>query len=202
MTKEELKESIETRIRSNQVYKKEIKEKEDLIVGNTERLNVVRTLFNTIEDLSLNKRNLYKNRIETVVTEVLKTLYGEEYSFEMSYGDKNNRSFLDIEVKKQYGDYAVKRDMSGHGGGISDSISIPLRVLILKGSQDVGDILFLDEAYKHVDTSISENVGLFLRQLCEKMQMQIIMLSHNEDILQQAERGFYLENRNGKVYIR
>ncbi|MCK9154695.1 MAG: hypothetical protein M0P12_01125 [Paludibacteraceae bacterium] len=202
MTKEELVESIEERRRSNKIYQKEIKEKEELISKNAEKLNVVKTLFHTIEELSLKKRHIYKEKIEAVITEVLRTLYGTQYSFLINYGEKNNRSCLEIEVKKTYGDYEVKRDISGHGGGISDSICIPLRALILKGSQDIGDILFLDEAYKHVDSEIAENVGMFLRGLCEKMEMQIIMLSHNESILQQAERGFFLENRNGKVYLK
>lgn len=208
-TKEELKEkeglknSIETRIRSNQIYRDEIREKEQLILETSKKLNVVKNLSLIVEGLALQKRNAYKSSIEAVVTEVLHTLYGKEYSFHLSYCLKNNRSCLEIEVRKTYDSgYTVRRDMSGHGGGVSDSVSIPLRLLILKGSPDVGDILFLDEAYKHVDLNMAETVGLFLKSLCEKMGMQIIMLSHHESILQQAETGFYLENREGKVYLR
>lgn len=203
MTKEELKESLDQRIHSNQIYKKEIEEKQVLILEASKKLNIVRTLLKTVEELALNKRNAYKSRIEAVVTDVLHTLYGREYSFHLNYCLKNNRSCLEVEVRKTYASgFTVKRDMSGHGGGVSDSVSIPLRLLILKGSNDVGDILFLDEAYKHVDLNMAEIVGVFLRGLCEKMGMQIIMLSHHESILEQAEVGFYLENREGKVYLR
>jgi ABC-type Mn2+/Zn2+ transport system ATPase subunit len=116
----------------------------------------------------------------------------------MSYTEKANRSCLEMRVLKQTEMGTVRRQMDGFGGGVSDSISVPLRLMVLKGS-DTGDILILDEAFKHVDGDMVEKVGIFLKTIKEKLGTQIIMVTHHKGLLQYADKGFELKNENGSV---
>lgn len=200
MTLEEFTKNLQQRITENSVISQQVKEHEIKITENIRTLGCVKDTLKIIEGLALEKRNGIKSGIENVVTSALKMLYGEEYSFNMTYSEKNNRSCLDVKVFRVTPDGIVKRDISGIGGGVSDCISIPLRMMVLKGS-NAGDILFLDEAFKHIDKDMVDKVGEFLKTISEKLDMQIIMSSHHQGILNAADKGFYLTNDNGEVRV-
>jgi len=199
-TIEEFKKDLQTRKTENQVINRQILESQKKIQENTKQLGCVKDALKIIEGLALEKRNLIKTGIENVVTEALKMLYGTQYSFEMTYSEKNNRSCLEMRVSKITELGIVKRQMDGFGGGVSDCISIPLRMMVLKGSE-TGDILILDEAFKHVDGEMIDRVGEFLKTLSEKLNLQIILVTHHERLLDYAEKGFALINENGTVKI-
>lgn len=200
MTINDFKKNLDRRISENDILNSQIQDLEKKILDNTRQLGCVKDALKIIEGLALDKRNGIKTGIETVVGEALKMLYGDEYGFEMSYSEKNNRSCLEMRVSKQTKDGVVKRMMDGFGGGVSDSISIPLRMMVLKGS-NTGDILILDEAFKHVDSSMIEKVGDFLKTISEKLDMQIILVSHHKPLLKYAEIGFHLINEEGETLV-
>ena len=197
-TTDEFREDLERRKLENRVFAAQIDKETSYMAENVRKLGCVKDALKIIEGIALEKRNGIKSGIELIVTESLRTLYGPEYSFEMGYSEKANRSCLEMRVCKKTGFGIVKRQMDGFGGGVSDSISVPLRLMVLKGS-DTGDILILDEAFKHVDGNMVEKVGRFLKTIKEKLQTQIIMVTHHKGLLEYADRGFELKNENGEV---
>lgn len=198
MTINDFRKDLEKRKLENQVFLSQIDKENYDIVENVRKLGCVKDALKIIEGIALEKRNGIKTGIEMIVTESLRSLYGPEYSFDMSYTEKANRSCLEMRVLKQTEMGTVRRQMDGFGGGVSDSISVPLRLMVLKGS-DTGDILILDEAFKHVDGDMVEKVGIFLKTIKEKLGTQIIMVTHHKGLLQYADKGFELKNENGSV---
>jgi len=198
MTITDFKKDLTQRQMENSVFKKQIADSEQAIRENVRRLGCIKDTLQIIEGIALEKRNGIKQGIENIVSESLKTLYGEDYSFEMTYTEKASRSCLEMRVLRQTEAGVVKRQMDGFGGGVSDSISVPLRMMVLKGS-DTGDILILDEAFKHVDGEMIDRVGEFLKIISEKLGIQIILVTHHERLLEYADRGFELRNTNGSV---
>ena len=198
MTVNDFRKDLEKRKLENRVFLSQIEKENSEIVENVRKLGCVKDALKIIEGIALEKRNGIKSGIELIVTESLRTLYGPEYSFEMSYSEKANRSCLEMRVLKKTSIGVVKRQMDGFGGGVSDSISVPLRLMVLKGS-DTGDILVLDEAFKHVDGNMVDRVGIFLKTIKEKLDTQIIMVTHHKGLLQYADKGFELKNDDGEV---
>lgn len=145
----------------------------------TQALEIGQKALQFLEDLSMSRRNLLKNRIEGVITEGLRLIYGPQYSVELTYSIKNNRSCCEIEVVKKYGDYQIRRKViDGNGGGVADTISVPLRLLLLVSSRNTERVVFLDEAYKHVGSGQIELVAEFLNNVCEQLQIQMILCTH------------------------
>lgn len=199
-TIEDFRKDIEKRQNINQLYKNDILSCQKTITENTRKLGYTKDLGTIIDGIVRDKRQGMKIGIENVMSNALKLLYDGSYSVEMDYCIKNNRSCLDINICKETEEGKVKRDMDGCGGGVCDSISIPMRVLVLSGS-DSENILFLDEAFKHIGVNKSERVGMFLKTLAQEMNMQIILLSHDKKILEYADKGYFLEYRNDKVFV-
>lgn len=149
------------------------------------------------EDLANSRRGAMKGKIETIVTEAVKMLYGDSYRVELSYSVKNNRSCLEIEMVRDTPAGEVRRDMEGFGGGMADTISVPLRLMVLMGSKQTDKVCVLDECWKHMDLERIEPVGKFLRLLSDKLGMQIVMCSHHDRIRDFADRTYEVSEENG-----
>lgn len=151
-----------------------------------------------LTDLADGRRGAMKVKIETIVSEALKLIYGPSYRVELSYSHKNNRSCLDIEMVRDTPAGVVRRDIGGFGGGVADTISVPLRLMVLMGSKQTDRVCVLDECWKHMDEERIELVGKFLRVLADQLKIQIVICSHHNKLRDFADR-IYEVSENGGV---
>lgn len=150
-----------------------------------------------LEEFANNRRGAMKGKIESVVSEALKLIYGDSYRVELSYSMKNNRSNLEIEMVRETVAGEVRRDMSGFGGGVADTISVPLRLMVLMGSKQTDKVCVLDECWKHIDVWRIESVGKFLRALSDKLGMQVIFCTHHQDLRLFTDKTYDVSESGG-----
>jgi len=182
----------------NEILQKQIGENEDEIVTLAEQLDIGQTALQFLEDLANNRRGSLKAQIEKVVSEALHIIYGPDYGMELVYDVKNNRSSMTIEFVRDTKAGQVRRDIEGHGGGVSDSISVPLRLLVLLGSKQTDKVVLLDECYKHMDPERIEGVARFIKDVSDQLELQIVMCSHWVDVMrEQADKTWRLWDEEG-----
>jgi len=183
---------IEKNIESN-------KEKLDEII---KELKKGQEALQFVEDVANNRRGSMRQKIENVVTEALRVIYGSNYRIELKYGVKNNRSHMDIEVIKKTTKGEIVRTIGGFGGGVCDSVAVPLRLLVILGSKQTDRVCILDESYKHVDDGRIENVANFLKEISDELKMQIIIVSHHDELEEHAETIWELRDVDGEAKIK
>lgn len=181
----------------NDLLSRQISEMEERIVSLVGDLEVGQEASAFLEELANGRRGAMKGRIESVVTEALRMVYGDSYRVELSYGMKNNRSSLDIEMVRTTPEGDVKRDMGGFGGGVADTISVPLRLMVLVGSKQTDRVCVLDECWKHIDVVRIEMVGQFLRVLAERLGMQVVFCTHHQALRAYADRMYEVSEKSG-----
>lgn len=186
----------------NGILQKHINVNTEKIDSHSSQMKVCKEALTFLEDLANSRRSNIKSKIETILTEGLRMVYGENYHVELTYCFKNNRSHMDIEVVKKTPLGDVQRTMDGFGGGVSDCISVPLRLLVLLGSRQTDKVCILDEAYKHVDIDRVENVAQFIKSIANKLGIQVILLSHHEIMQNVADTVFQMQDNNGKSSIK
>lgn len=165
-------------------------------------LTVSREALAFLEELSNARRGQIKGYIEDVVTEAVRLLYGEDFRVELTYGVKNNRSSLQIEMVRETKDGEVRREFDGFGGGMSDTISVPLRLLVLVRSKNQTDrIALLDECYKHINTEKVPLVAEFLKVLKDRLKIQVIICSHHVLMREWADKTYHVQDVGGKSKI-
>jgi ABC-type lipoprotein export system ATPase subunit len=96
----------------------------------------------------------------------------------------------------------VRRDMEGFGGGVADTISVPLRLMVLVGSKKTDKVCVLDECWKHIDAGRIELVGKFLRALSEQLGMQVVFATHHLPLQGFADRVFLTSEKEGKSEVK
>jgi len=164
-----------------------------------EKLDIAQEALLFLEEVANSRRGVMKERIEKIVTDALRLVYGPEYSIEMEYSMKNNRSSLDIRCVKKTKSGDVKRKLGGFGLGVADTISVPMRLMVALGSKQTDRVVGIDEPYKHVDPDRVELVGEFLRAIAHQLGVQIIMCSHHEVMRSKADKAYHVSLGGGEM---
>lgn len=153
------------------------KQKEELIHNIDLRVKTI----DFIEKVASSKRQIVKDKVEQLITSCLHEVYDDSYSVEFDYGMKNSKTSVDIYIVRKCDDgMIVKRTIDGIGGGVADTVSLPLKLIVLMNDNDCDKVLFVDEPGKHLDTTRVQNFAKFLKIISDKLGVQIIMSSHHE----------------------
>lgn len=198
----ERKKELARKQSENDLLNRQIDTMEQRILELVAVLQTAKEALAFLEDLANGRRGAMKGKIESVVTEALRLIYGASYRVELSYAFKNNRSSLEIEMVRDIKAGEVRRDMGGYGGGVADTISVPLRLMVLVGSKKTDKVCVLDECWKHIDVRRIEQVGQFVQMLTEQLGMQVIFLTHHHPLRQFADRTYEVSEIEGKSSVR
>jgi len=188
---------VETRKAENGLLRRQIEEAEVKIVELVKEMDISSEALSFLEQLASGRRGVMKEKIEKVVTDALQLIYGKSYSVELTYSMKNNRSHLDIEMKRETDAGEVKRNMGGFGGGVADTISVPLRLMVLLGSGGTDKVCILDECWKHMDNERIELVGKFLRVMADRLGIQVLLCSHHDAVKTFSDRTYEISEDAG-----
>jgi hypothetical protein len=196
--------SLEAKRSENELLERQARKEEDSLLESTASLQLSTEGLEFLEELANSRRGSMKGRIETVLTEALQLVYQDDRKIELVYGVKNNRSHLDFELVKGNISGEIRRvlDGTGSGLGVSDTVSVPLRLLVLLGSKQSERVCILDECYKHMDVERVPILTQFLKVLTERLNIQVILLSHHESVKEEADASFEVRMVNEKSVIR
>ena len=186
----------------NDLMARQVRELEDSVITIIGQLKIGQAALTFLEDLANARRGAMKGKIESATTKAVQFIYDESYGVELSYSVKNNRSWLDIEMTRQTKAGLIKRDIEGMGGGMADTVSTPLRLMVLMGSSQTDRVCLLDEPWKHIDPERVELVGKFLRVLTDDLKIQTIICSHHPGLKDFADRIYDVSERDGVASVK
>ena len=186
----------------NALLIRQVSSMEQRILALVASLGVAKEALGFLTNFADSRRGSMKGKIESVVSEALRLIYGDSYGVSLSYGFKNNRSSLEIEMVRNTTAGEVRRDMGGFGGGVADTISVPLRLMVLVGSRKTDRVVILDECWKHLDLERIESVGKFIRALAEQLGMQVLFVTHHQQLQGYADRVYQFSEVDGKSVVK
>jgi DNA repair exonuclease SbcCD ATPase subunit len=158
-------------------------------------------------------RQQLKTRIEQTVTAALAAIFNDStMKFEIEMSTIGGKPAADWRVVSCYkipakaGDEDVKLSAytvvaspeDAKGGGVTDVVSLALRLALLELSRPrpEGPVLF-DEPGKMVSQEYLPNLAAFLKQYAAKTGRQIIMVTHHDVLADVADTGYKVTQRNG-----
>jgi DNA repair exonuclease SbcCD ATPase subunit len=163
----------------------------------SKNITVCTKTLELLETVANSRRSELKGKIESIVTEALRAIYGSEYRLEMTYSVKANRSDLTFEVVKNTQKGEVRRELGGFGLGVADAIAVPLRLLVLVGTKNTDKVCFLDESYKHAYEGDIEEIGKFLASISHLLGVQIVLCTHHPELKDQADTVYEVSIADG-----
>jgi DNA repair exonuclease SbcCD ATPase subunit len=82
------------------------------------------------------------------------------------------------------------------GGSVSTVQSVLLRLIIMM-RWGLRPILLLDESLPAFDANYVTNMGHFLSTLCKRLDMDILLVSHNPAMVEAADKAYRISKHNG-----
>lgn len=175
--------------------KKKLKKKVKNLRSNLQDYKDTRTLLNEAIRLTHKK---FKDEIENIITRSIRTIFNRNFTFELDYKEKRNEIESRIVVKEDGHELDPKDEM---GGSIVDIISLAFRVCLWHiSSPRARNTFILDEPFRFCG-KLTSLVGTVLRELSEVLQFQVILITHDDNLVQYGDRIFKVVMIDGKSYI-
>jgi DNA repair exonuclease SbcCD ATPase subunit len=190
---------------SQQKGKQTLLEKQ--LTADKEKLKVLeykRTLLTEARDVLANVGKATQEQLITYVasmcTLMLQSVFGEEYRLEIDFVVKRNKSEASLKVYKDDIELSLKDEETG--GGVIDIVALAMRLSMwsLKSPRSA-PVFIMDEPLKNVSKDKLPLVGKVLRELCEKLDLQLVMVSHEDSLIEMADRAYrvLLEGKTSRV---
>jgi DNA repair ATPase RecN len=146
-----------------------------------------------ILEIAKHSKNEIKEYIENIVTNALQIVYGNEYSFEIHIEQKYNQEEIYFYLAKKDGTLLEPKEDTVAGGMLDImSLGLKLAVLSLTNSEPV---LFLDEPLRFLG-KYSYIGGNILKEFSKEFNIQIIMITHDDALVEVADKVFKIGNDN------
>lgn len=133
-------------------------------------------------------------RISDLVSLALAAVFDSPYAFQVDFVQRRGVTEADLLFVR---DKNVLDPMTASGGGALDIASFALRLAIWTLGKS-RPLFILDEPFRNLSLDLQSKAGLMLRELSRKLDIQIIMVSHNPEIISGADRLFQVGS-DGKI---
>lgn len=150
-------------------------------------------------EVSKEAQNETKRRIENLITLAIRSVFeNRDYTFKMMFETKNNRVYAYPIVIEGNTELDPKEDM---GGGIIDIISIALKI-ILWHMEDPRhrNVLIIDEPFRFTGKLVGK-AGYMLKYLSENLNIQIIMCSHDDELISMCDKVYKISREGDRSKI-
>lgn len=153
-----------------------------------------------LQTVAQETQQTFKVHLEDIVQTALDTCFPGEYTFVVEFLLKRGSTVCDIFLQDANG--FRTNPLGGSGGGVVDIISLSLRLAIWTLTKP-DNVLVLDEPFKWLSAGLRPLAGEFISTLSSKLGMQIIMVTHDESMIDIADKIFRVrKNRKGRSKIR
>lgn len=133
--------------------------------------------------------------ISELVSLALQSVFERDYKLTLSYETKREKTEVYFFLEE---DGRLVDPLYGCGGGVIDIISFALRISLHSLSNKTDKVIILDEPFRFLSSDLQSKAGEMLKELSEKLGLQVIMVSHIKPLIEQSDHVFEI-NRAERV---
>jgi len=179
-----------------QVSKKKEKEevlREDVII-NTKAGEVLTKLVESILDKNV-------RLVEKLVTFGLKEVFFPDKNLSLKLEQTEKRGHINLEPITSDLDHKVEGPVQKSFGGGVVQVQSFLFLIMYKVLLKSSPLLFLDESFSNVSEEYQPRVGELMSALCKRFNMIIVLVTHNQSILEHADVIYEAKDKSGELIL-
>jgi DNA repair exonuclease SbcCD ATPase subunit len=135
--------------------------------------------------------------IENVTSAGLSSVFGEPIALHLTQVVRARRVEMDVTVSTSDGLNTPILD--ARGGGLAAVTAFLLRLTILLLTNGARRLIVADEPFAHLSREYAPKMAEFLRELCERTDTQILMVSHDDSFVEEADVVVRLSTKHGEA---
>jgi len=132
--------------------------------------------------------------ISNLVTLALESIFPNPYKFNVKFIIKRGQTECALNLIDDQGNELSPLDAVG--GGVIDVSSFALRIALWTLTKS-RNTMTLDEPFKFVSKSLLPKVAILLKELSQKLKLQMIIVSHLNELVEEADKVFQVTIKNG-----
>lgn len=150
-----------------------------------------------IQKVAQETQGQLKYHIQALVQNALDAVFPTSYIFRISFELRRGQTEVDIYLDK---DGSLIDPQDAAGGGVVDIVTFALRVVAWSLSK-TAPVLVLDEPFKWVSAGLRPVCGELLRGISDRLGLQIIMVTHDPELVERADRIFIVTQKNRRSSV-
>jgi len=176
-----------------------------LVESNIHKANFQRVYEDTlkaraiVQNVASETQKQIEYHISNLVTMALASVFPDPWEFKLRFVQRRNKTEADLIFIKRGNE--VDDILDNGGGGVADVASMALRFALwsIKKSRAT---MILDESTKFLhNISYQEKTSDLLKEVSEKLRIQIIMVSDQKAILKAADKVIEIINVDGEAKV-
>jgi ABC-type arginine transport system ATPase subunit len=148
-----------------------------------------------IRIVGLNTQQQLQYHISDIASLALESIFPNPYKLILKFIERRNKTECDIVFELDGEEYSPLDDT---GVGVVDVASFALRIACW--SMMIGKInntIILDEPFKHLSVNYQENASAMIKELSERLGIQFIIVTHEQNLTMSADKIFEVKLRKG-----
>jgi len=152
-----------------------------------------------IREVGLKTQQQLQFHISDITSLALEAVFDNPYKLFTEFIQRRNKTECDLYFER---DGNRIDPLSASGGGTVDVASFALRVASWSIQRPRSrNVLILDEPFRYLSSDLLPKASEMLNQISKKLKLQIIMVTHAEELIENADRVFEVKIKKGKSLI-
>ena len=153
-----------------------------------------------LQGVALKTQEEIQYHICSIVNLALLGVFDEDYEFEVLFETKRSQTEAQFRLRKGR---VIVDPYKASGGGVVDIIAFALRIsLWTLNTKRTRNTLIFDEPFRFVAADRQEKVAEMIKQISEKLNIQLIIVTHEEALKECADRTFIVKFEKGSSNVR
>ncbi len=166
-------------------------EAEERVAATGNESELLSTVLDRLQGMEQVWQRKFQKSMETIVSEGLSLVFGEELQLQIKPSTKADMSAVDFVMIK---DGEEEDIMDGQGGGYVGIIAFLLRILLIVASRPLlRFILILDEPFAHVSHEFRLPLAEMASALIDRLGFQMIMVTQEREYVEVADVAYTCE---------
>lgn len=183
--KEQLEQSLEAAKETLKETKQEIRKHEQALA--------------VVKEVGLKTQQSLQYHIADTVSMAFDSVFDDPYEMIVEFVQRRGKTECDLMFKR--GNQIVD-PLSASGGGAVDVASFALRVASWSMQQPkTRNVLLLDEPFKNLSEGLLPKASEMLKQVSDKLGLQIIMITHSDALIESADKVFQVQNKKRRSIL-
>jgi DNA repair exonuclease SbcCD ATPase subunit len=153
----------------------------------TKKLHQLEKAQAFLQKVAQDTQEQLKIHVEDIVQLALDAIFPDRYAFEIQFNIAYGKTTAELVfISKQSGH--IVDPMIASGGGVVDVCSFALRLACWTLSRGIDKVIILDEPFRFLSKNLQERAGMLLKELSDKLDIQIILTTHLDALIDAADK--------------
>lgn len=194
-----LQKELNQRIGKREQLRKTIADTKDDVLESKRQLHRYEQAQEVMRLVSIKTQEQLQYHISDITTLALESIFDEPYELIAEFIERRNKTECDLSFVKD----TTKIDpLSASGGGAVDVAAFALRVASWTMQHPRSrNVLILDEPFRYLSSGLLPRASELLKELSTKLGLQIIMVTHSNELIESADKTFTVKQQKGVTYV-